>query len=158
MLEQRELDEAFLTYLTEGHQEIKDISNKALVQVLTGGKKDLGNWMYTVLYDMLFELARGSGHRNLHLFEQAASSWPSLALDALPSQTSLVRKGDVVEIAIVLSEQAIARKRPTTLYYLMSELHGNMLSIIGFISKASFDPCKCQLPQPFLFSRLLIYT
>ena len=157
MLEQGELDEAFLVYFTEGHKEIKDISNQALVKVRTGNKKDLGNWLYTVLYDMLFELARGSRHRNLNLFEQAASCWPSLALDALPSHTSLVRKGDILEIAIVISERAI-RNRPTTLYYLMSEVHGNMVSIIEFISKASFDPCKRQLPQPLHFSRLLIYT
>jgi hypothetical protein len=158
MLEQRELDEAFIVYFTEGHKEIKDISNKALVQVRTGGKKDLGNWLYTVLYDMLFELAKGSTHRNLHLFEQAATCWPSLALDAIPSETSLERKGDIVEIAIVLSKRAIARDRPTLMYYLMGEFHGNMLSIIEFISKANFDPCMRRNPQPLLFSRLLIHT
>ena len=139
-------------------REIKDISNKALVSIFTGRKKDLGNWMYTVLYNMLFELSKGSGHRMKQFFEQAESCWPALALNSVPSQTSLVRKGDIVEIAIVLSKQAIAQKRPTTLYYLMSEVHGNMVSIIEFISKASFDPCKRQLPQPLHFSRLLIYT
>jgi hypothetical protein len=158
MLEQPELDEAFVVYFTEERHEIKEISNHALVKLRTGGKKDLGNWLYTVLYDMLYELAKGSRHRNLNLFEQAASCWPSLALDALPSQTSLVRKGDVVEIAIVLSEKAKAGKRPTTLCHLMTEIHDNMLFIIEFISKAIFDPCKRQLPQPWLFSRLLIYT
>ena len=155
----RELDEAFLAYFPESQKDIKDISNKALVPIFTGRKKDLGNWMYTVLYSMLLELARGSKHPNLHIFETAVDCWPTLALDSAPSHTSLVRKGDIIEIAIVLSKQAIGKKRPTQWYYLMGEFYSIMLSIIKILSTSTAgDPSKRHNPQPSFFSRLLLYT
>ena len=129
-----------------------DISNEALVPIFTGRKKDLGNWMYTVLYNMLLELARGSNHRNLHIFEHAERCWPTLALNSAPSHTSLVRKGDIVEIATVLSKQAIEDQRPSIWYYLM-------LSIIKILSTSTAgNPSKRHNPQPSFFSRLLVYT
>ena len=63
---------------------------------------DLGNWTYSVLLNMLSEMARGCEcfRRVNELFDALTGRLPSVQAKWNPSKGSLVRKGDVIEVCL----------------------------------------------------------
>ena len=88
-------------YLHGDPKQIKDFSNRATVRVPSLGiTKDLGNWMYTCLFNSLFEIARGMQLDVFQDFQRLSICWPTLSRKWDPTGNSIERKGDVIEVII----------------------------------------------------------
>ena len=80
------------------------------------------------------ELARGMEHRLIYLFNRLEECWPTLGLKWHPTDKSIERKGDVIEIAIVLSREAHALPGRQECLSLISEYHACMVRILKIVS------------------------
>ena len=166
------LEEALNLYLVGNPAVVKALSNQGLI-VLPGKKVpvDLGNWKYSVLLTILQELAKGckdydTGCRLMHkLLTELIAKYRNLDQDWAATKGSLIRKGDVIEVALakaseqgpaVAPEEVVVRRKfqdGIRVFYDCLE------SIIKLISKFDYGkPTSMFLPNPNNFGRLIAYT
>ena len=77
----------------------KDISHYGVV-FIEKHWKDLGNYQYTFLYQLLLRVAQGRQNDLLPLTQALAQRYPTLAFRAKPTDLSLIMKGDVIEFVL----------------------------------------------------------
>jgi len=77
----------------------KDISQSGVV-FIEKRWKDLGNYQYTFLYQLLLRVARDQQNDLLPLMQALAQRYPTLAFRAKPTNSSLTMKGDVIEFVL----------------------------------------------------------
>ena len=152
--------------------EVKAFSNTGTINI--PGKKvpvDLGNWKYTVLLTILQELAKGckdydTGCRLMHkLLTELIAKYRNLDQDWAATKGSLIRKGDVIEVALakaseqgpaVAPEEVVVRRK---FQDGIRAFYDCLESIIKLISKFDYGkPTSMFLPNPNNFGRLIAYT
>ena len=62
--------------------------------------RDLGNYLYSVLYDSLFRVSHAVSPEKVELFRALESQYETLGLHHPPTATSLEMKGDVMEVLL----------------------------------------------------------
>jgi len=82
----------------------KDVSHYGVV-FIEKRWKDLGNYQYTFLYQFLLRVAQGRRNHLLQLMQELAQRYPTLAFRALPTDLSLIMKGDVIEFVLSVARE-----------------------------------------------------
>ena len=157
MLKHSVLAEGIKLYLETDKKESKDFSNLAKVPVkATGVARDLGNFIYNCIYNMMVELARGM-RLDIHgRFVRLSAIWPTLSRKSAGTENSISRKGDLVEVCIALSQSE--EKADEEFPKLCSIFHDEMDNIIKIMCKCDRAPTYTCLPHPFHFTRLLLFA
>ena len=137
----------------------KNISNEGYVYVRSK-PLDLGNYVYTVLYEASFRVAKILEAPALQGFQALQERYASLALHHPPSHTSVEMKADVVEA--VLADSRLTGACP--------ELRSARMNIQATLRKfrAAFErllrritgkqdgmPCVAAFPPPTMLCKLL---
>ena len=166
------LVQALKLYLVGNPAEVKALSNQGTI-VLRGKKVpvDLGNWTYTAWLTVVQEVARGWQTDNLQckrihkLFLELERKYPSTEQQAAATKNSLIRKGDVVEVALAYARMQgpavhdmIVRER-REFQDMVRKFYNGLEDTIRLTSK--FDkgkPTVMYLPNPTNFGRLIVFT
>ena len=126
---------------------------------------DLGNWTYSVLLNMLSEMARGCEcfRRVNELFDALTGRLPSVQAKWNPSKGSVVRKGDVIEVCLAFCKQKdtidkdIAHRRRQISVH-VANFDEHLKGTIECLCDCEGRPTQKILPSPTNFARLLIFT
>ena len=126
---------------------------------------DLGNWTYSVLLNMLSEMARGCERfRGVNdIFDVLTERLPSVQRKWNPSKGSLVRKGDVIEVCLAFYrltdtiDKDIAHGRREYSVH-VANFDEQLKGTIECLCDCEGRPTQKILPSPTNFARLLIFT
>ena len=172
ILQNKTLEDALNYCIVGDPDEVKAFSNTGTISI--PGKKvevDLGNWTYTAWLTIVQEVAKGWQNENLQcrrmhqLFLELERKYPSTEQQAAATKNSLIRKGDIVEVALAYARMQgpavhdmIVRER-RAFQAMVREFYDGLENTIRHTSK--FDngkPTVMYLPNPTNFGRLIVFT
>ena len=164
LLRMTALKEGLKHYLTADPTSVKAFSNRGTVKLPQSDREvDIGNWSYSVLFNIAMEIAIGCRYYCplSKLFEQLTVQWPSLQRKWFPTKSSIVRKGDVIEVCLAFCKQPTTDKDIAegrrNFRAQVATFHGSLCDTVRSICRCSDFPTSKFLPNPANFSRLLIF-
>ena len=171
MLKHPTLEEALVYFMFGDPAQVKQFSKKLRDQ-LPGEEKpvDLIIWTYTVMLVVAQQVARGCTRHHRckvmhHLFEELDAKYPSLQQKWPATSGSLVKKGDVVEVALAYARMQGPAIPPSVaddrreFQAMVQQFSEGLQDTVSQIS--SFDlgnPTSKYLPNPNNFGRLVAFN
>jgi len=165
LLRMTALKEGLKHYLTADPTSVKAFSNRGTVKLPQSDREvDIGNWSYSVLFNIAMEIAIGCRYYCplSKLFEQLTVQWPSLQRKWFPTKSSIVRKGDVIEVCLAFCKQPTTDKDIAegrrNFRVQVATFYGSLSDTVRSICRCSKFPTSRWLPNPTNFARLLIFV
>lgn len=137
----------------------KETSNEGYVYVRSK-PRDLGNYVYTVLYDAAFRVAKVHALPALPGFRALEGRYPSLGLQHPPTRSSVELKSDVVEA--ILADSRLSGDGPeirTDRIEIQSTLREFSTAFGRLLRRITCEhdgaPCMAAFPPPTMLCKLL---